>query len=671
MADKSFILRLEARGGDLVVKELERVGVKGEEAGAKTARGFDSAADGAGVFGRASEMAAGKLDDFSRRGGAMGAMLEGLGSKGRMAAVGLGVAVAAVAALTGPVTAAVQRLDDLGDAAERLGIRAETLQALQFGQVRSGGNEADVVPALTQLRGARAAALSNVRGSETQMKLFAELGISATELRGLADTEALLRRVADALTMVDQASRIALAEKLGIASLLPLLKQGADGLDEVRAAAERLGVIIPEDVIKRAGELNDQWKVMSLQLNNVLTPALIAMGETATAVLGTIVAIVQEITRALPDALAIARGDVAGFASERAQEIDAAARAKAEAAREESTREAEHRARLIGIEASSRLAAVDPLAATRGELARQRLSAAPGALLVVPESDRPAAPAVLAPAGARRTRSRSGDDAAQRDADDDLKVLTGKLAAAESAARRTAQAIEQVDWASKGAGEQIGVLNKALSLQIKSFGDLLDVLADVLMEFVRLAGVSAARGEGGFFDILGSMLGGFVGDSPAPSPSSGFFSGLAGGTRSGRASGGSMFDGIFEVGERGKEIIGVGSAGAHVVKAADFDAMRGASMTALALTARASAEAARGSRQADRAAPMHVSLQMINQGPPLEADVRQKPGGGGMMALEAILKPMVESTVRKQMSDGGLDRAMRDRFGAAPVLGKR
>lgn len=120
------------------------------------------------------------------------------------------------------------------------------------------------------------AAASKVKSGTTQAKTgFDELGIKVKNANGTLKTnEQLLIEVANAFQkMPDGARKSQIALKLfgeEGAKLIPLLDQGAAGIDEFKAKAAELGIVFTDDQIKQAAKFNDALNELQKAVGGVL-----------------------------------------------------------------------------------------------------------------------------------------------------------------------------------------------------------------------------------------------------------------------------------------------------------------------------------------------------------------------------------------------------------------
>ena len=169
--------------------------------------------------------------------------------------------VAAGAAITAPMAASVQAFADVGDALDKMsartGMSVENLSALTFAAERSGTSIEDIEKASRKLS-QNFTDLS--LGSAGAAEKFGLLGLGMEDLQGKTPDE-MFDIVADRLSKIeDPAQRAAVAMevfgKSGV-SLLPMIADGAAGLEAMRNEAKAMGLVLDRDAADSAAVLND------------------------------------------------------------------------------------------------------------------------------------------------------------------------------------------------------------------------------------------------------------------------------------------------------------------------------------------------------------------------------------------------------------------------------
>jgi hypothetical protein len=233
----------------------------------------------------------------------------GLASQAMMlgtAAAGAGVAMA------GLVAKAIHTGDEIGDTAEKLGIGAKALQELRYGAKQSGAETEDLDKSLGKMLvtigrfkaakakgGGGAAAIpgmqmlgtggSEDKGGGGESDPFKRIGLNAKQLASMKPDDQI-RKIAEGLrklkTHADQAAVAqAIFGKSGVA-MLPMLKKGAAGIDELAKKANKFGGVMSDDAVKAAGEADEAFNDMQMAVTGAATTLGSALLPTATRVFG-------------------------------------------------------------------------------------------------------------------------------------------------------------------------------------------------------------------------------------------------------------------------------------------------------------------------------------------------------------------------------------------------
>lgn len=209
----------------------------------------------------------------------------------------VGAGGAAVAALGASVRVFVKAGDELDKMSRRTGLSVEALSELKFAAEQSG---TDLETLEKGVRTLQRTINDAERGLSTANDALADLGLTAADLRALSPEEQF-KLVADRLSQIqDPAKRAALAMQiLGRAGtqLLPLMQDGARGIELLQAEARRLGLTISTETAQDAARLGDAFDA----LRSVLRATVVAMGG---ALAPTLEAITKRVTR-----IAVVTGD--------------------------------------------------------------------------------------------------------------------------------------------------------------------------------------------------------------------------------------------------------------------------------------------------------------------------------------------------------------------------
>lgn len=154
----------------------------------------------------------------------------------------------------------IARADALDDLSEKTGIATEKLGELSYAaKVAGGKNVNDLANAFKFLTKSMA---RTGEESSKQAEAFEEIGVSATDASGkMRDTDEVFGDIADKFQgLADGPEKAALALKLfggAGTEMIPILNKGREGLAELKKEAEELGLIIPAEQAKAAGDFGD------------------------------------------------------------------------------------------------------------------------------------------------------------------------------------------------------------------------------------------------------------------------------------------------------------------------------------------------------------------------------------------------------------------------------
>lgn len=211
--------------------------------GAFEKRFADSGRGIAGV-GRTLDTMKGKMDSF-------GASMK-TAVAGYFAAIGIDT-------LTRLVKSGLEYASSLGEQAQQLGVTTKALQEYRFAATQAGIEQGEMDQALSQLTRRMGDAAEGAKGPK---KAFERLGVSIRDAKGnLIDAGDAIPLIAEGLEKIESpAERAAiLVDLFGKAGqkLEPLLKGGSKSVNELRDAAQSLGVVLSEEQIKKADDAAD------------------------------------------------------------------------------------------------------------------------------------------------------------------------------------------------------------------------------------------------------------------------------------------------------------------------------------------------------------------------------------------------------------------------------
>ena len=268
MAERNLSIRLSVVDGGKVKAELSEIGEKGERSLKKIEAAATPASGGLKLLSSAANDAKFQLEAATERLGLLGSVLGKLGPAGLIAG-------ASIAALGVGITALVMPVARVGDEffklSQKTGVSVEALTALDYAAKLSDVTTEGLTKALQKLSVAMFD--TQVKGDEGSAALKA-LGVSATDAHGqIRPTEAVLLDLAEKFAdMPDGADKAALAVKLfgkeGLA-IIPFLNQGREGITALMEEAQRLGLVMSEDVARASEVFNDNLTRLSALFEGV------------------------------------------------------------------------------------------------------------------------------------------------------------------------------------------------------------------------------------------------------------------------------------------------------------------------------------------------------------------------------------------------------------------
>jgi hypothetical protein len=214
-----------------------------------------------------------------------------LGSVGAKAAASMrtlalsfagGFAAGGLAELTRGFGKMVKGIAEIGDAAKRSGLSAQSFQEWKFVAEQNRVGIDAVVDGFKEL---------NLRADEwiatgggPAAEAFQRLGFTADQLKTrLKDPSALMLEIVGRLQSLDKAAQIRIADELfggtGGEQFVQLIDQGEAGLRRTIARAHELGSVLDAQVIQKAAELDRKWSELSTRAGNTFRGVVIDLAE--------------------------------------------------------------------------------------------------------------------------------------------------------------------------------------------------------------------------------------------------------------------------------------------------------------------------------------------------------------------------------------------------------
>lgn len=284
-------IRLFVQGEELVKRAFNGVADSGKKMWAQIALGQQSANPAMRALSAASNEVGDGIQGLADRAGAGGRVLGAFGATGvAVAAVLGGLAVAAVQARE-----AMAFADELDDAANKLQISTDALQEYRYALRVSGGEAEDFDAAVAKFTKTLGAAQSGL--SPRAMRPFAALGFTREQLQSFDNGEEALDEVAKRISALSKESeRAAVAEKLGLDPMLPLLRQGADEMEALRRKARELGLVMDADLVKKGAESADTMETMAGIIRVQMAEAFVGLSDEIIAFTGHMAAAIKKLS---------------------------------------------------------------------------------------------------------------------------------------------------------------------------------------------------------------------------------------------------------------------------------------------------------------------------------------------------------------------------------------
>jgi len=262
--------------GTQVERTFRSMGEAGERMADRVKRGAQSMHPALRALDTAAKEARTGMEGAARHAGSFGNVLSSMGPIGLAAAAGLGAAVLAFNALGTAARGAVRDVGSIADAAQTLGTSTDFVQEFRYAVLATGGDIAQADSALTSL--SRSLGQLNTEVGQRARGALVSLGFSEDEIRNMGSVEEALPRIIARIGELDSAAaQMAIAQKLGLDSVLETVQAGEAGFARLRAEAERAGYVLDRELIERADEMHEEWTVAAAVLDLQVKAALVEL----------------------------------------------------------------------------------------------------------------------------------------------------------------------------------------------------------------------------------------------------------------------------------------------------------------------------------------------------------------------------------------------------------
>ncbi|PAP97815.1 hypothetical protein LRP31_23675 [Mesorhizobium mediterraneum] len=269
--DHRLVVSLEAR-----IRNYEKAIERAQRETSRRMKGIEDALKGPRAeMGRFEKAGVKMASGFSRSVAKTSATLSSFAT-----GIVAGGAFAAITSLTGALAKARQSLSDfegIANAARTTGLRTDFFQAISFGALQADVSQEKLNAGLEIFAKNAGLAQQGTGALYSGLKNLNPELLKA--LLSTHDQNERLRLVADAMKQTTDATKqAALATTVfgkGGIELVRVLDGGAAALDKFKRRAAGLGLIIPDDLLQRAGELDDKLEILSKVIDVNLSQALV------------------------------------------------------------------------------------------------------------------------------------------------------------------------------------------------------------------------------------------------------------------------------------------------------------------------------------------------------------------------------------------------------------
>ncbi|TKA98539.1 hypothetical protein FAZ78_00330 [Cereibacter changlensis] len=194
----------------------------------------------------------------------------------------VGAIAAAMAQISSSITETIRGIAEMGDQARRSGMDATSFQEWKFVAEQNRIGVDSLVDGFKELSLRADEFIATGTGSGAEA--FKRLGLSASELATkLQDPSALMLEIVGRMEDLDKAAQIRVADEIfggtGGERFVELLAQGEDGLRKTVARAHELGVVMNDEAIAKAAELDRKFSEVTATLGAMWKTGVVGAAE--------------------------------------------------------------------------------------------------------------------------------------------------------------------------------------------------------------------------------------------------------------------------------------------------------------------------------------------------------------------------------------------------------
>ncbi|WP_312595492.1 hypothetical protein [Brevundimonas sp.] len=228
----------------------------------------------------------------------LGRLAGGSAVAGLAAGALIGGAVLVTKTLFDMGRAAMQSAGEISDSAKKIGVSTDLLQEFRHVAVSIGEDAGAADQALGSFADKLAAAGSGL--SKEAVKDFAALRITPEQIKSFKTTEEALDFVIDRIEgLKSETDRVDIARRLGLGPLAVALKGNAGEIARLRDEAQKLGVVMDAELVRRGADAQAQFETLSRVIDISLKGAFLDLAPAIVAA----ISLVAQLARSLSDAL--------------------------------------------------------------------------------------------------------------------------------------------------------------------------------------------------------------------------------------------------------------------------------------------------------------------------------------------------------------------------------
>lgn len=270
-ADERLVVMLEAR-----IRDFEKNMVKAEQRGTRTYQGLRRGSQSA-----TAQMEADMVRSTNRVNQALATASTRIGSFGKAFAGGLvgALAIGGVTEAVGRVNQLAEGVAGIGDAARRAGLSAGEFQQWAYVAQQNRIGVDALTDGLKELS-LRADEFATT-GKGSAAEAFERLGYTAGDVaKKMKDPSAMLLEIMGRVEQLDRAAQIRIFDELlggtGGERFVELLDQGARKIADSKREAQDLGLVMSDELIAKADQLNRQFSTIANTVGVALKSAIIS-----------------------------------------------------------------------------------------------------------------------------------------------------------------------------------------------------------------------------------------------------------------------------------------------------------------------------------------------------------------------------------------------------------